>query len=48
MMSKYVKLAGGTAYLKETFVPVIQKNLDATWAWDQSSEDNSQKCTVQE
>lgn len=35
MMTKYVKLAGGTAYLQETFVPLVTKNLSATWVWEQ-------------
>lgn len=35
MMTKYVKLAGGTHYLQETFLPLVQKNLSATWVWEQ-------------
>lgn len=35
MMTKYVKLAGGAAYLQETFIPLVQKNLEATWVWEQ-------------
>lgn len=35
MMTKYVKLAGGTTYLQETFVPLVTKNLSATWVWEQ-------------
>lgn len=35
MMTKYVKLAGGTQYLQETFLPLLQKSLSATWVWEQ-------------